>query len=95
MTGKKLSFLEKLYFKSLQRKIKRDLKRDKEVDLSSYFNAKQDGFTFDPLWFVLGVIIGPLALLFSFTTMQKKNSKISALIGFGIFVIWFGYLFLF
>jgi hypothetical protein len=51
--------------------------------------------------FVIGTIIGPLGVLLSYYSHQQKNGPskkdrtTSAWIGFGLFVLWFGFLFLF
>lgn len=95
LTGRKLSVLEKVYLKSAQKKIKRKLKKEKTVHVQEYYDPQTKTFKLDSLWFVLGILIGPFALLFSLTTKQKKNARKSALLGFGVFVLWFGYLFLF
>ncbi|MEO6136765.1 MAG: hypothetical protein ABIP35_16540 [Ginsengibacter sp.] len=93
--GEKLNFMEKLYFKTVQRKLKRELKQDPDVTISQYYDVKKEKFKLDSLWFVIGAIIGPLGILFAFTSKQKRNFRISAALGSILFFIWFGYLFLF
>lgn len=93
--GEKLSFMEKLYFKSVQRKLKRELKKDPDVTISQYYDVKKAKFKLDSLWFIIGTIIGPLGILFAFTSKQKRNFRISAALGSILFFLWFGYLFLF
>lgn len=93
-SGKKLSLFQKMYFKKLQRQIKR-AKVPLDATILPYYDTQKKKFKFDALWFVLGCIIGPFALLFAFTSKQPKHKRLSALIGFGVFVLWFGWLFLF
>lgn len=91
----KLNFLQKLYFKSVQRKLRKELKKDPDVTITQYYDHEKAKFKLDGLWFILGIIVGPFAILFSFTSKQKKNYRISAALGSIVFFLWFGYLFLF
>lgn len=93
-SGHKMNIFQKMYFKKLQRKLSR-LDAPANASILSHYDVQKGKFKFDLLWFVLGCIIGPFALLFAFTSKQKKNKRLSALIGFGVFVLWFGWLFLF
>ena len=95
LTGQKLSFLQKLYFKSVQRKLSREVKRNPDLLVTQYYDQKKGKFKIDPLWFVLGIILGPLGILFSFTSKQPKNHRTSAALGCILFVLWFGFLFVF
>lgn len=100
-TGTKLNFFQKIYFKVLKRHVKRDLKKNPDLLMTAYVDQKTGKFKLDPLWFVIGIIIGPLGVLLSYYSHQqkngpnKKNRTTSAWIGFGVFVLWFGFLFLF
>lgn len=93
-SGHKLNIFQRMYFRKLQKKLSRSDVPDNATILSHY-DVQKGKFKFDSLWFVLGCIIGPFALLFAVTSKQKKNKRISALIGLGVFVIWFGWLYLF
>ena len=93
-TDTHLNFFQKMYFKKLQKKLTRTHTMQNATILP-YYDVQKKKFKFDPLWFILGTIIGPFALLFAFTSRQPKNKRISALIGFGVFILWFGWLFLF
>lgn len=93
--GEELGFMEKLYFKSVKKKLKRELKKDPDVTIAQYYDVKKNKFKLDGLWFIIGAIIGPLGILFAFTSKQKRNFRISAALGSILFFIWFGYLFLF
>src|SRR5258705_10850960 len=59
-TGNKLNFFQKIYFKVIQRQIKRDLKKNPDLLISDYFDQKKGKFKFDLLWFIIGMFIGPL-----------------------------------
>jgi len=94
-TGHKMNWIQKLYFKKLKNRLKKS-EFNHETTILDYYNIETGRFKLNPLWFVLGCIIGPFAVLFSFTTRnQTKNKHISALIGLGVFVLWFGFIFLF
>lgn len=96
LSGHKLGFIQRTYFKKLQRQLSKS-KYNAESNILGYYNTETGKFKLDGLWFILGCFIGPFAVLFSYTTRsnQTRNKHISALIGFGVFVIWFGWLFLF
>lgn len=95
LRGKKLSFLERLYFRSAQRKLRKELKQDNNLLITKYYDEAKGKFKIDGLWFVIGAAIGPLGILFSYTSHQPKNFRTSAILGTVIFIAWFGYLFLF
>jgi hypothetical protein len=95
LSGKKLSFLEKLYFKSVQHRLRKEVKKNPEISIEQYYDQKKTKFKLDALWFVLGAILGPLAILFSYTSKQPKRMKKSALLGCIVFVLWFGFMFVF
>ena len=95
LSGAKLNFLQKLYFKSVQRKLKRELKKNPDLLITEYYSQDQQKFKFDALWFVVGAIIGPIGILFAFTSRQPKNNRVSAALGCVLFVLWFGLLFVF
>ncbi len=100
-TGTKLNFFQKIYFKAIKRHVRRDLKKNPDLLMTDYVDQKTGKFKLDALWFVIGIIIGPLGVLLSYYSHQQKNGPnkkdrtISAWIGFGVFVLWFGFLFLF
>lgn len=102
-TGKKLNFFQKIYFKVIQRQIKRDLKKNPDLLINDYFDPKKDKFKFDFLWFVIASIIGPIGVLLAYTSHQKqkketttrKDKITSAWLGFLFWVLWFGFLFIF
>ncbi len=94
MTGKKLNVLEKIFFKASQKKIKSDLKTNPDLLITDYFDPVKEKFKLDSLWFILGIMIGPLAILFSFTSKRNKMSRKSAFLGFLVFAVWFSFLFI-
>ena len=101
-TGKKLNFFQKVYFKVIQRELKRDLKKNPDLLINDYFDEKKGKFKFDLLWFIIGAFIGPLGVLFAYISPLQKKAKItrkdkitSAWLGFLFFVLWFGITFVF
>lgn len=94
LTGKKLNLLEKIYFKVSIKKIKRDLKKNPDLLITDYYDPLKKKFKLDSVWFVLGIMIGPLALLFAHTSKRNKASRKSAFLGFLIFVVWFSFFFI-
>lgn len=90
----KLNLFQKLYFKKLQKNLKH-AKVSPDATILPYYDVQKKKFKFDLLWFVLGSIIGPFAILFAFTSKQPGSKRISALIGFGVFILWFGWWLLF
>lgn len=93
--GKKLSFMERMYFKSAQKKLRRELKNDNNLLITKYYDEAKGKFKIDGVWFVIGFLIGPVGILFSYITHQSLNNRKSAILGTVIWLIWFGYLFLF
>ncbi|HEV8082543.1 MAG TPA: hypothetical protein VGP55_05045 [Chitinophagaceae bacterium] len=101
ISGKKLNFLQRIYFKIIQRKLKHELKKAPDLLITNYYDPQKEKFKFDPLWFVIAAFIGPLGLLVAYTSKvrkggpTKKNRITSAWLGFALFILWFGFLFLF
>lgn len=94
-SGHRLGLIQKMYFKKLQKQLKK-ADYNFESNLLPYYDVEKGKFKLDVLWFVLGCIIGPFAVLFSYTSHnQSRNKHISALIGLPVFIIWFGWLALF
>lgn len=101
-TGKKLNLFQKIYFKVIQRQIKRDLKKNPDLLINDYFDPQKAKFKFDLLWFVIASIIGPIGVLLAYTHKKQKKElttrkdKItSAWLGFLFWIVWFGWLFIF
>lgn len=95
LTGKRLTLIEKIFFKAVQKKMKRELKNRPGLLITDYYEPVKQKFKLDELWFILGIMIGPLAILFSMTSRRNKMSRKSAFLGFLIFLVWFGFLFVF
>lgn len=94
-TGQELTLVQRLFFKAVQKRLKKDLKINPDLMMTDYYDPVKNKFKFDSLWFILGIMIGPLALLFAWTSKQSKDSKKSVFLALPLFVIWFGYVFLF
>lgn len=95
ITGQKITLIQKLFFKTVQNKLKKDLKINPDLMVNDYYDPVEKKFKLDPLWFILGIMIGPLALLFAWTSKQNKVSKKSVYLALPLFVIWFGFAFVF
>ncbi len=98
LTGKKLNFFQRLSFGITKLRVKHDLKKNPDLQLTDYNKSSKGSFNF--LWFILGLagpIIGLLTgslLLFillavapvaiAYATRQDKVKIKSVWIGFGI-----------
>ncbi|MEO8414976.1 MAG: hypothetical protein ABI472_15010 [Ginsengibacter sp.] len=101
-TGKRLNFFQKISFKIIQHRVRRDLKKNPGVMITDYYDQEKAKFKFDALWFTIAAFVGPLGLLAAYTSHLRKGSpttkkdKItSAWLGFALFVLWFGFVFVF
>ena len=101
LTGKKLNFPQRIYFKIIQRRLNRELKSNPDLSITQYYDPQKEKFKFDALWFVIATFIGPLGVLLAYTSKlrkggpTRKNRITSAWLGFILFVLWFGFSFLF
>ena len=95
VTGHQMNFFQKVYFKVLKTKLKIAVKKNPDLLLNNYYEPTKGKFKLDSLWFIIGSIIGPLGILFAFTSKQPKNKRLSAVLGTIVFVLWFGFLFIF
>ncbi|MEP7252660.1 MAG: hypothetical protein ABI683_09780 [Ginsengibacter sp.] len=101
ITGKKLNLPQRIYFKIIQRRLKHELKSNPNLSIAQYYDVQNEKFKFDALWFVLATFIGPFGVLLAYTFRlrkggpTRKNRIISAWLGFILFVLWFGFSFLF
>lgn len=86
LTGKKMSFAEKISLKVTQWDLKRQMKKGKEVDMAAY--AKRAASGVDPLWLILGLILGLIGVIIALVTKKgpDDNRVKSSLIGWGIWV---------
>ena len=100
-TGQKMNFFQRIYFKVIQRQVKKDLKKNPDLLITNYYDQKNGKFKFSILRFVIASFIGPLGVLLAYISHQgkdgltKKDRTISAWLGFVFFVIWFGSIFVF
>jgi hypothetical protein len=101
-SGKKLNLFQKIYFKAIQHRVKHDLKKNPDLQITDYFDPVARKFKFDALWFVICAFIGPLGLLFAYTSPLRKGSRTtkkdrlkSAWLGLALFILWFGFIFIF
>lgn len=102
LTGRKLNFFEKIYFKIVQKQVKRDLKKNPDLLMSQYLDNKTGKFKFSALWFVIAAFIGPLGVLLAYVShpqkkdpFTKRDKTNSAWLGFALFLLWFGFTFIF
>ncbi len=101
ITGRKLNLPQRIYFKVIQRRLKRELRNNPDLLITDYYDPAKEKFKFDVLWFVIASMIGPLGIIAAYTSPLRKggptkiNKLRSAWLGFGLFLIWFGALFLF
>lgn len=91
LTGKKLSFSQKISLKIVQFKVKRMVQKKKPVDLVS-MAREIDTSNFDILGFILGVALGPLGVLIAYLIEGKGSSTftwsiIGGLIWLGVFLL--------
>jgi hypothetical protein len=75
LRGKKLSFAEKIEFKVLQRKLKKQL----------YYGDDSSGFNIGG--FALGFLLGLIGILLAYIFSQDRNFRKWAWIGLGIYAI--------
>jgi hypothetical protein len=91
LTGKKLSLPQRLTLKIAQVKVKRLVKKNKQVDLVVFANAI-NGDDFDIPGFILGIVLGPLGILIAYL-IEGKNSAmfrwalVGSLIWLGLFLL--------
>lgn len=101
ITGKKLNLPQRIYFKIVQRKLRRELVSNPDLSITQYYDPQKEKFKFDALWFVIATFIGPLGVLLAYTSHMRKggptrkNRITSAWLGFILFVLWFGFTFVF
>ncbi|MEO6638265.1 MAG: hypothetical protein ABIN25_08305 [Ginsengibacter sp.] len=101
ITGKKLNFPQKIYFKLIQHRLKHELRENPDLLITHYYDPKKAKFKLDALWFVIGAFIGPLGVLVAYTSKirkggpTKRNKITSVWLGLILFVLWFGFSFIF
>lgn len=86
LTGKRMSFSEKVSLKVTQWDVKRQLKKGKEVDMAAYSKKAASGVS--ALWLILGLLLGLIGVIIALVTKKgpDDNRVKSSLIGWGIWV---------
>ena len=86
MTGKKMSFSEKVSLKIAQLEVKKQLKKGKEVDMTAMAQKAASGIS--ALWLILGILLGLIGVLIALLTKKgaDDNRVKSSLIGWGIWI---------
>ena len=86
MTGKKMTFKQKLGLKLAQRDVKKQLKQGKEVNMADMAKRADGGISV--LWLILGLLLGVIGVLIALLTKKGKddNRVKSSLIGWGIWI---------
>ena len=91
LIGNKLSFSQKISLKIVQYKVKRMVRKNRQIDLP-WMAREIDTNNFDILGFILGVALGPLGVLIVYLIEGKGSSTftwsiIGALIWLGVFLL--------
>jgi len=101
VTGRKLNIFEKIYFKIVQHEVKRKARKNPDMLVTDYLQ-ENGKFKLSLLWFVIAAFIGPFGVLLAYTSPHRKQDLItrkdkitSAWLGFLLFALWFGWLFVF
>lgn len=96
LTGKKLSYANRLMFKAAQRKIKRNINSDGTVNnkkLEKFYKRYYDGDDrgFNLGGFALGFFLGLIGVLIAYIINNDRNHsrRLWAWIGFGIFAVFY------
>lgn len=87
ITGKKMSFGEKVSLKVAQHEVKKQLKKGKEVDMAAMAQKAASGIS--ALWLILGLLLGVIGVLIALLTKKgaDDNRVKSSLIGWGIWIV--------
>jgi hypothetical protein len=100
-SGTRLNFFQRLYFHVIKHQVKRELEHNPNLLITAYYDTATGKFKFNPLWFVIAAVIGPLGVLLAYYSHPQKNGPdkkdrtTSAWLGFAFWILWFGYLFIF
>lgn len=87
ITGKKMSFGQKVSLKIAQHEVKKQLKKGKQVDMAAMGQKAASGIS--ALWLILGLLLGLIGVLIALLTKKgpDDNRVKSSLIGWGIWVV--------
>ena len=91
LSGKRLSLPQKLSLKLAQYKVKKMVKKNKQIDLL-LIARDIDTNNFDILGFILGIVLGPLGVLIAYIIEGKNSSMflwsvVGGLIWLGVFLL--------
>ena len=68
--------------------MRHDLKKNPDLLITDYVSDKKDTkFKFNVLWFLIGLVLGPIGVLLAYASKQKKDKVTSSWIGFGVYAI--------
>jgi hypothetical protein len=93
LTGKKMNIVQKIELKILQHKIRRMLKRGKEVNMADVIKRAEDDSLMNVLGFLLGAVLGPIGVIIVLILKQSGDMSQTAfrwsLIGLLVWLVWF------
>ncbi len=87
LTGKKMTFGQKVSLKMAQMEVKKQLKKGKEVNMAEMGKKAGGGINF--LWLLVGFVLGLIGVLIAYLTREgtDDNRVKSAWIGAGIWLV--------
>ena len=93
LTGKKMNIVQRMELKILQHKIKRMLKKDKDINMADVIKRVEDDSLMNVLAFLLGAILGPIGVIVVLILKESGDMSQTAfrwsLIGFVVWLLWF------
>ena len=85
LTGKKMSFKDRLGLKLVQKSIKKELKKNGSVDLNEYFQEGMPSFNIGG--FLLGLLLGLIGVALAHIFSNNKSFRRSSWYGLGVWLI--------
>lgn len=93
ITGKKMNIVQRMELKFLQYKIKRMMKKGKEINMADVIKRAEDDSLMNVLAFLLGAILGPIGVIIVLILKQSGDMSQTAfrwsLIGLVLWLLWF------